>query len=103
MAGCGLTEEGYIDPSAVVHAYAKAAKMRGADVIEHNRVVELRHRRDGTWDVVTEKGTIHAEHVVNAAGLWAKQVGRMVGWEAPRVTTCPSLPDHRGHPRGSGD
>ena len=33
--------------------------------------------------MVTEKGTIHAEHVVNAAGLWAKQVARMVGWEAP--------------------
>ena len=33
--------------------------------------------------VVTEKGTIHAEHVVNAAGLWAKQVGRMVGVELP--------------------
>lgn len=75
--------EGFIDPSAVVHAYAKAARQRGADVIEHNRVVELNPRGDGTWDVVTEKGTIHAQHVVNAAGLWAKQVGRMVGVELP--------------------
>ena len=81
--GLWADREGYIDPSAVVHAYAKAAKNRGADVVEHNRVVELTHRADGTWDVGTEKGTIHAEHVVNAAGLWAKQVGRMVGWEAP--------------------
>ena len=38
---------------------------------------------DDTWDVVTEKGTVHAEHVINAAGLWAKQVGRMVGLELP--------------------
>jgi dimethylglycine dehydrogenase len=75
--------EGYIDCSAVVHAYAKAARQRGAEVIEHNRVVELNQRNDGHWDVVTEKGTIVAEHVVNAAGLWAKQVARMVGWEAP--------------------
>ena len=75
--------EGYIDPSAVVHAYAKAAGRRGADVIEHNRVIELYRRSDGYWDVVTEKGTITAEHVVNAAGLWAKQVGRMVGVELP--------------------
>lgn len=81
--GLWADREGYIDCSAVVHAYAKAARQRGAEVIEHNRVIELNQRPDGTWDVVTEKGTIHAEHVVNAAGLWAKQVGRMVGWEAP--------------------
>jgi dimethylglycine dehydrogenase len=81
--GLWADREGYIDCSAVVHAYAKAARNRGAEVIEHNRVVELNQRPDGTWDVVTEQGTIHAEHVVNAAGLWAKQVGRMVGWEAP--------------------
>jgi dimethylglycine dehydrogenase len=83
LGGLWADREGYIDPSAVVHAYAKAARNRGAQVIEHNRVVELNPRPDGTWDVVTEKGTIHAEHVVNAAGLWAKQVGRMAGVELP--------------------
>ncbi len=83
LGGLWADREGYIDPSAVVHAYAKAARLRGADVIEHNRVVELNPRQDGSWDVVTEKGTIHAEHVVNAAGLWAKQVGRMAGVELP--------------------
>ena len=83
LGGLWADREGHIDPSAVVHAYAKAARQRGAEVIEHNRVMELNHRPDGTWDVVTEKGTIHAEHVVNAAGLWAKQVGRMVGVELP--------------------
>ena len=57
--------------------------MRGAEVIEHNRVLELNQRPDGYWDVVTEQGTIVAEHVVNAAGLWAKQVGRMAGVELP--------------------
>ena len=83
LGGLWADREGYIDPSAVVHAYAKAARQRGADVIEHNRVVELNQRSDGHWNVVTEKGTVVAEHVVNAAGLWAKQVARMVGWEAP--------------------
>ncbi len=83
LGGLWADREGHIDPSAVVHAYAKAARQRGAEVIEHNRVVELNHRPDGSWDVATEKGTIHAEHVVNAAGLWAKQVGRMVGVELP--------------------
>jgi len=75
--------EGYIDPSGVVHAYAKAARMRGASVVEHNRVLELHPKPDGGWTIVTEKGTITAEHVVNAGGLWAKQVGRMAGIELP--------------------
>ena len=56
---------------------------RGATVIEHNRVLELKPRPDRTWDVITEKGTINAEHVVNSGGLWAKQVGRMVGLDLP--------------------
>ena len=47
-----------------------------------NRVVELRPHADG-WEVVTEHGTIIAEHVVNAAGLWARRVGRMVGIDLP--------------------
>jgi len=83
LGGLWADREGYIDPSGVVHAYAKAARLRGAEVIEHNRVVELNPRPDGSWDVVTEQGTIVAEHVVNAGGLWAKQVGRMVGVELP--------------------
>ena len=55
----------------------------GAEVIEHNRVLELNQRSDGSWDVLTEQGLVHAEHVVNAGGLWAKQVGRMAGIELP--------------------
>ncbi|MCW6507793.1 GcvT family protein [Lichenifustis flavocetrariae] len=75
--------EGHIDPSGVVHAYARSAKLRGADILEHNRVLELRQNPDRTWTVVTESGTVTAEHVVNAGGLWAKQVGRMVGIDLP--------------------
>ncbi|WP_366552951.1 GcvT family protein [Aquibaculum sediminis] len=83
LGGLYAEREGYIDPSGVVHAYARAARKRGATVIEHNRVLELNQRPDLSWDVVTEQGTIQAEHVVNAGGLWAKQVGRMVGLELP--------------------
>ena len=47
-------------------------------------VVGLSQRPDGTWDVEVESGdTIHTEHVVNAGGLWAREVGRMVGLELP--------------------
>ena len=83
IGGLWADREGYLDTTGTVHAYAGAARKRGADVIEHNKVEALNPRADGTWDVVTEKGVIHAEHVVNAGGLWAKQVGRMVGLDLP--------------------
>ena len=75
--------EGHLDPSGTTHAYAKAAQKLGADIVLRNRVVELTQDADGTWNVVTEKGTVRAEHVVNCGGLWAREVGRMVGVELP--------------------
>ena len=77
------TLEGHLDPSGVTHAYAKAARVQGAEVYRFTRVTDLKQRPDGTWDVITNKGNIHAEHVVNAGGLWAREVGRMVGLELP--------------------
>lgn len=77
--------EGYMDPHGTTHAYAGAAMKLGAEVILRNRVLELRPRADGHWTVVTEQGTITAEHVVNAAGLWARRVGRMVGVNLPVI------------------
>jgi dimethylglycine dehydrogenase len=76
--------EGHVDPNGVTRAYATAAILAGAEVNRHTCVNALRQRTDGTWDVDTDVGqTIHAEHVVNAAGLWAREVGRMVGLELP--------------------
>ncbi|HVG49417.1 MAG TPA: FAD-dependent oxidoreductase [Rubellimicrobium sp.] len=75
--------DGHLDPSGTTHAYARAARMGGAEIVLHNRVLELNPRADGTWDVVTEQGTIHAEHVVNAAGLWAREVFAMAGTYGP--------------------
>ncbi|MBP7001997.1 FAD-dependent oxidoreductase [Amaricoccus sp.] len=75
--------EGHLDPSGTTHAYAKAAQKLGATILLRNRVVELTQDPDGMWNVVTEHGTIRAEHVVNAGGLWAREVGRMVGLELP--------------------
>ncbi|MCC0068319.1 MAG: FAD-dependent oxidoreductase [Rhodobacteraceae bacterium] len=75
--------DGHLDPSGTTHAYAKAARMGGAEIVLHNRVLATTPRPDGTWDVVTEKGTVHAEHVVNAGGLWAREVGAMAGVYLP--------------------
>jgi dimethylglycine dehydrogenase len=75
--------DGHLDPSGTTHAYAKAARMGGATIETHCMVRETNPRPDGTWDIVTDKGTIHAEHVVNAAGLWAREVGAMAGTYLP--------------------
>jgi dimethylglycine dehydrogenase len=74
---------GHCDPSGTTHAYVKAARTLGASVERFTRVLSLTHRSDGSWDVVTDKGTVHAEHVVNCAGLWAREIGHMVGIELP--------------------
>jgi len=75
--------DGHLDPSGTTHAYAKAARMGGATIETHCKVIETNQRSDGTWDIVTEKGTIHAEHIVNAGGLWAREVGAMAGVYLP--------------------
>lgn len=75
--------EGHLDPSGTTHAYAKAARKLGADIVLRNRVTELTQQPDGIWNVVTEQGTVKCEHVVNAGGLWAREIGRMVGIELP--------------------
>ncbi len=75
--------EGHVDPYGVTHAYAKAAQIGGAEIVRQTRVTDLRQRTDGSWDVITERGNVHAEHVVNAGGLWAREVGRFVGLELP--------------------
>ena len=75
--------DGHLDPSGTTHAYAKAARQAGAEVVLRTPVIETNPRPDGTWDVVTRDGTIHAEHVVNAAGLWAREVGALAGVYLP--------------------
>jgi dimethylglycine dehydrogenase len=75
--------EGHVDPWGVTNAYVKSAQIGGASVERHTRVTDVKARPDGSWDVFTEKGNVHADHVVNAGGLWAREVGRMVGLELP--------------------
>ena len=75
--------EGHLDPSGTTHAYAKAAQKLGASIELRNPVTGLSQASDGTWSVVTERGTVKTEHVVNAGGLWAREIGRMAGLELP--------------------
>ena len=60
-------------------------------------LTELKPRADGGWDVITEKGTIHAEHVVNCGGLWAREIGRMAAEKLIGLSDDSS--EDEGHPR----
>lgn len=75
--------DGHLDPSGTTHAYAKAAQIQGAEIMLRNPVLETNQLPDESWEVVTEQGTIIADHLVNAAGLWAREVGAMAGVELP--------------------
>ena len=75
--------EGHLDPSGATHAFARAARLLGAEIYRHTRVLALTATGRGSWEVQTDQGPIEAEHVVNAAGLWAREVGQLVGVELP--------------------
>ena len=75
--------DGHLDPSGTTHAYASAAKLQGAEIVLRNPVLELEPCADGSWNVITRNGTVNAEHVVNAAGLWAREVGALAGVYIP--------------------
>jgi len=83
LGGLFDPHEGAVDPHGTTHAFAIAAKKRGAEVILRNRVLALRQLPNGHWRLDTEQGPVEAEHVVNAAGLWARRVGRMAGLNLP--------------------
>jgi dimethylglycine dehydrogenase len=77
------SEDGHLDPSGVTHAYAKAARKLGAEVERFTKVEDIVRHANGQWRVITNRGEVLADHVVNAGGLWAREVGRMVGIELP--------------------
>jgi dimethylglycine dehydrogenase len=84
IAAAYTPTDGYVDPTGLTHALAKGAQDRGAEINRHTRVGAI--ERDGArWRVHTSKGDISAEIVVNAAGQWAREIGRLVGVELPII------------------
>ena len=79
-----LPSDGHVDPTGVTQAFAKGAQSRGAEVVRHAAVTGI-ERSGGGWLIQTSKGDIRAEIVVNAAGQWARTIGRMVGIDLPIV------------------
>ncbi|HEY2620326.1 MAG TPA: FAD-dependent oxidoreductase [Acetobacteraceae bacterium] len=77
-------DDGHVDPSSVTQALAKGARDGGAKMVRKTRVAGL-HRATDEWDVITDRGTLRAEIVVNAAGTWAREVGGLAGLDLPIV------------------
>ena len=78
-------DDGHTDPASATNAMAAGARMGGAEIYRHTQVLDTRLKEGGEWEVVTDKGSITCEHVVNAAGSFARQVGEWVGLDLPIV------------------
>ncbi len=78
---------GNVDPSGVTHAYAAGARALGATIERFCPVIGTDPQPDGSWVVRTEKGDIHTQWVVNAGGLWGREVAAMAGIKLPLQPT----------------
>jgi len=76
-------QDGDLDPSGATYAFAKSARVHGAQYFTHTPVTAVSQRPDGSWDVTTPKGRINAEKIINCGGLWAREVGHMAGIHLP--------------------
>ncbi|MEL7184975.1 MAG: FAD-dependent oxidoreductase [Pseudomonadota bacterium] len=85
IAGAYTTGDGHADPTGLTNAMARGATNMGAKIERHNRVVDIKLLPSGEWQVVTEKGNVKAQVVVNAAGSFARLVSQMVGSDMPLV------------------
>jgi dimethylglycine dehydrogenase len=77
--------DGHVDPSQATQAMAKGARKRGAEIYRQTRVTGIRQKPDRDWLVTTDRGEISAQHIVNAAGTWCREIGAMMGVDLPVV------------------
>ncbi|MDG1531960.1 MAG: FAD-dependent oxidoreductase [Paracoccaceae bacterium] len=78
---------GNVDPSGVTSAYAAGARQNGAEINRFTPVTATEQQTDGSWIVKTPKGDIHTQWVVNAAGLWGREVAALAGITLPLQPT----------------
>ena len=71
------------DPTSTTNAMAKGARDNGAKIYRKNRVTDIEHLPSGEWKVITEKGNITCEQVVNAAGSFCPEVSQMLDKNVP--------------------
>ncbi|WP_371226884.1 FAD-dependent oxidoreductase [Roseovarius sp. 2305UL8-3] len=79
-------DDGHVDPTNVTMAMAAGARQKGARIIRQCRATNITQADNGEWVVETEKGTITCEHVVNAGGTYARQMGEWSGLQLPMTS-----------------
>ena len=79
-------EDGHADPSGVTQALAAGARAKGVKIIRRCRATNITRQPDGEWLVETERGAIRCEHVVNAGGTYARQMGEWSGLQLPMTS-----------------
>jgi len=78
--------DGHVDPSGVTQAFATGARRLGVRIVRRCRATDIRPQPNGQWLVVTERGDILCEHVVNAGGTYARQMGEWSGLQLPMTS-----------------
>ncbi len=79
-------DDGHADPSGIAQALAAGARLLGAKIIRHCRATDIKQRPSGEWIVSTERGEVTCEHVVNAGGTYARQMGEWSGLQLPMTS-----------------
>ena len=79
-------DDGHVDPTNVTMAMAAGARAKGARIIRRCRATNITQAGSGEWMVETEQGTITCEHVVNAGGTYARQMGEWSGLQLPMTS-----------------
>ena len=79
-------DDGHVDPTNVTMAMAAGARAKGARIIRRCRATNITQAPTGEWMDETEQGTITCEHVVNAGGTYARQMGEWSGLQLPMTS-----------------
>lgn len=79
-------EDGHVDPSGVTQALAIGARRLGVRIVRRCRATDIKRQANGEWKVFTEHGDIVCDHVVNAGGTYARQMGEWSGLQLPMTS-----------------
>ena len=86
ILGFWTPDDGWSDPTGSTNAMAVGARQLGAEIARHTLVTAVDQLPDGRWKVITDKGEVTCDHVVNAAGHYSPQLGAMSGIDVPIVS-----------------
>ena len=78
--------DGHLDPAGAALAHAKGARQMGVTIVRHCRATGIEQQTNGEWLVKTERGDVLCEHVVNAGGMYARQIAAWNGYDLPTVS-----------------